>query len=143
MHLNTAKRKVFVVMVLILTFIGQATSANFISCQMSSASTMDHTMIGQDVHDMSDHVMSENALAEGKTHQTEPMTAMASMNMDCCDGDKSCPLDSCPVDSVMTAVLLSNHMQARLSIAPHKTTFSTSQIQSQPLSNLYHPPIVS
>jgi hypothetical protein len=143
MHLNTAKRKVFVVIVLILTFIGQATSANFISCQMSSASTMDHAMNGQDVHDMSDHVMSANALAEDKTHQTEPMSAMASMDMDCCDGDSSCPLDSCPIDSVMTAVLLSDHTQVRLSISPHKTTFSTFLVLSQSLSNLYHPPIVS
>jgi hypothetical protein len=143
MHLNTAKRKVFVVMVLILTFIGQATSANFISCQMSSASTMDHAMSGEDVHDMSNHVMSENDLAEGKTHQTEQMSTMASMNMDCCDGDKSCPLDSCPIDSVVTAVLLSDHTQARLSISSHKTTFSTLLALSRPLSNLYHPPIVS
>jgi len=128
MYFYSAKNKVLVVIVMLLTFIGQASATNFISCQKSISSSIE--LANTQVQTMA-HI-------DVTTHD---VTAHSMADMECCEED-NCPMESCPMDSCVTAVLLSNNAQERLYTSSNKIVLPNLLPPSQLLKSLYYPPIV-
>ena len=109
---------------LLLNFVGQATVANAMRCQMDTT-MMDSTMMDMD-HSTMNHSMSTASVSE-----TEQV-----MSMDCCQNNGNCSMMGCVVVAVPVNIEFNTHKIYTESVQPLKV-LTAIQI---PLS-LYRPPI--
>lgn len=111
------------IMVLLLTLVGQAVASVTMSCEMPhmSQQQLSHTPNETMHHDMSSNMM----------------------NMDCCDDelgtkqDCSCPITACSSHSILSL----NELEIVTSFISDKIQLDTIQNQSRRSSSLYRPPM--
>ncbi len=124
MGINLLKYKLFVVVWLLLTFVGQAIAATTVPCHDMNTMDMSQSM-------MMNHVMADDSMAHDMERNNEN-TAM----LDCCQ--QEC---NCPVGLSVSAPLATLFVFNSLAISSQKIEQYSNLLLSQPLTSLYRPPI--
>jgi len=132
--MKLAHNNIFIVMLMLVTFIGQAMASTAVSYSATScvhgSMNAEMTMMSHDNvdNDTTDEVMNHSSMMLSDINKES--------TMDCCQEQCQCPMNGC----VSLSLLFNSYFNSEI-IAEQKIPQSSSLHKSQVSASLYRPPI--